>query len=161
MRFLNSKQPSLSCPIACLLSITLLSKGSICGQQAILVMDDVFLIFPRHFWCNQLPHRNDANTLFLRPLCNNYWGKRARGSVLQHTYEVTLRPPQGVCGARLHKSHKPCAIWSDSLKTQREYDGIASLVQGLWTWWRQASQTPRCGLKYVKINEPLLLTSLF
>ncbi len=73
----------------------------------------------------------------------------------------TLRPPRGVCEARLHQSHKPCGIGAIPSKTygsvwwcqsKEVCVCIAPLAQGLWTWWRQASKSPRGGLKRVPIQ---------
>ena len=66
---------------------------------------------------------------FLRP---------PRGSVkLLPTYLTNLVPLE-----QFH--HKPITIglwW------------IAPMAQGLWTWWRQALQTPRGGLKFMTVHD--------
>ena len=57
------------------------------------------------------------------------------------TKVLKLRPPRGVCEARLHQSHRPCAIGAIL-----DCDGIAPMTQGLLACWRWASQSSLGGL---------------
>ena len=67
-----------------------------------------------------------------------------------------IKATMGVCEARLHQVHRPCA--SEAIPSQTHgnvwytpvnFDGIAPTAQGFWDWWWQASETPRGGLKDV------------